>query len=210
MSEDQQIAIVGLGYVGLPLALAFAEAGLDVTGVDANRRRVDELNAGHSPIDDIDGDRLANALRDRLTVTSSDVADLAKPDVLVVCVPTPITDAKDPDLGPVLGAARLIAGCLRRGQLVILQSTTYPGTTTGPFRAALEESGLRADADFDLAFAPERVNPGDPASARRDVPRLVGGLTAAATARAARLLRRINDTVHELSSPDAEIGRAHV
>ncbi|HEY3072017.1 MAG TPA: nucleotide sugar dehydrogenase, partial [Candidatus Limnocylindrales bacterium] len=203
MSEDQQIAIVGLGYVGLPLALAFAEAGLDVTGVDANRRRVDELNAGHSPIDDIDDDRLAKALRGGLTVTSSDVADLAKPDILVVCVPTPITDAKDPDLGPVLGAAQLIAGCLRRGQLVILQSTTYPGTTTGPFRAALEGSGLRADADFDLAFAPERVNPGDPASARRDVPRLVGGLTPAATARAARLLRRINDTVQELSSPDA-------
>src|SRR4029077_8466127 len=115
----------------------------------------------------------------------------------------PIDEAKEPDLRAVLNAAHLVARHLRRGQLVVLQSTTFPGTTTGPFRRALETSGLRAGRDFDLAFAPERVNPGDPASHRRDVPRLVGGLTPEGTARAARLLRRINSTVHELSSPDA-------
>ncbi|MHB8459957.1 MAG: nucleotide sugar dehydrogenase, partial [Candidatus Limnocylindrales bacterium] len=120
-----------------------------------------------------------------------------------VCVPTPLTQSKDPDLGPVLAAADLVASHLRAGQLVVLQSTTFPGTTGGPFRVALEGSGLVAGRDFDLAYAPERVNPGDPASARRDVPRLVGGSTPAATTRAADLLRTINSTVHELSSPDA-------
>ena len=200
---DARIAIVGLGYVGLPLAVAFVEAGLDVVGVDAFEPRVAELRGGHSPIDDVDDARLAAALSGRLRVVHSAEAALEQADVVFVCVPTPITEAKDPDLGPLLSAARLVREHLRPGQLIILQSTTFPGTTTGPFRQALELSGLVAGRDFDLAFAPERVNPGDPASHRRDVPRVVGGLTREATARAARLLRRINTTVLELSSPDA-------
>lgn len=202
-ARDARIAIVGLGYVGLPLAMSFAEAGLDVLGVDAFEPRVVELRGGHSPIDDVDDVRLRDALAGRLTVVHSRDAELGWADVVFVCVPTPITEAKDPDLGPVLSAARLVREQLRSGQLVILQSTTFPGTTTGPFRQELELSGMVAGRDFDLAFAPERVNPGDPASHRRDVPRVVGGLTPAATARAARLLRRINTTVLELSSPDA-------
>jgi UDP-N-acetyl-D-glucosamine dehydrogenase len=201
--SDERIAVIGLGYVGLPLALSFLEAGLDVIGVDASARRVAELRDGRSPIDDVDDARLAAALGDGLRIEESDSAALGDADVLFVCVPTPITESKDPDLGPVLAAADRVCRELRAGQLVILQSTTFPGTTTGPFRDALEGGGLRVDRDFDLAFAPERVNPGDPASARRDVPRLVGGLTPAATARAAALLRRINTTVHELSTPDA-------
>jgi len=116
---------------------------------------------------------------------------------------SPITTSKDPDLGPLLNAATLIRTHLREGQLVVLQSTTFPGTTTGPFRDELEQSGLTAGRDFDLAYAPERVNPGDPASASKDVPRLVGATTPAATERAAALLRRINDQVRPLSSPDA-------
>jgi UDP-N-acetyl-D-glucosamine dehydrogenase len=200
---DPHVAIIGLGYVGLPLAIAFAEAGHDVVGVDASATRVAELTAGRSPIDDIPDERLAAALASRLTVVGPDAADLARADALFVCVPTPITKSKDPDLAPVVSAAQLIAGQLRKGQLVILQSTTFPGTTTGPFREELERSGLRAGTDFDLAFAPERVNPGDPASAAKGVPRLVGATTAAATRRAATLLRDINDDVRELSSPDA-------
>ena len=202
-TDDARIAIVGLGYVGLPLALSFAEAGLDVVGVDAFEPRVRELNAGHSPIDDVDDARLRTALGERLSVVHSPDATLADADVIFVCVPTPIDEAKDPDLGPVLSAAALVREHLRTGQLVVLQSTTFPGTTTGPFREELEQGGLQAGRDFDLAFAPERVNPGDPASHRRDVPRVVGGSTPQATRRAARLLRRINATVHELSSPDA-------
>jgi UDP-N-acetyl-D-glucosamine dehydrogenase len=200
---DQRIAVVGLGYVGLPLAIAFVEAGTPVDGVDASRSRVDELAAGRSPIDDISDARLAAALSGGLGILHSDDAELARADAIFVCVPTPIDEAKQPDLGPVLGAAERIRRELRPGHLIVLQSTTFPGTTTGPFRDELERSGLVAGRDFDLAFAPERVNPGDPASAMRTVPRLVGGSTPEATRRAGALLRRINDDVHELSSPDA-------
>jgi UDP-N-acetyl-D-glucosamine dehydrogenase len=203
VTTDRDIAIVGLGYVGLPLAVAFVEAGRSVIGVDAKPERVAELAAGRSPVDDIPDTRLAAALASGLAIATTDAVDLGTVGAIFVCVPTPINAAKDPDLRPVLDAAARIAGELRRGQLVILQSTTFPGTTTGPFRATLERSGLVAGTDFDLAFAPERVNPGDPASAMRTVPRLVGGTTTAATARAADLLRAINDDVRELTSPDA-------
>jgi UDP-N-acetyl-D-glucosamine dehydrogenase len=203
LSTDQRVAVIGLGYVGLPLAISFVDAGCTVVGVDANLGRVQELQAGHSQIDDIDDAMLGSALGRGLTIQASDDADLAASDVIFVCVPTPITKAKVPDLSPVLAAAQRVCRQLRAGQLVILQSTTYPGTTTGPFQAALEQSGLVAGRDFDLAYAPERVNPGDPASTGRAIPRLVGGLTPAGTTRAASLLRRINTTVHELTSPDA-------
>ncbi len=203
MSEDRQVAVIGLGYVGLPLAIAFVEAGLSVLGVDTSETRVDELAAGSSPIDDVPDARLAKATASAFRVAHAATAPLDDVDAVFVCVPTPISEAKDPDLGPVLAAAGLVREHLRGGQLVVLQSTTFPGTTTGPFRKALEAGGLIAGRDFDLAYAPERVNPGDPASAVRSVPRLVGGSTPAATQRAATLLRRINDRVIEMTSPDA-------
>lgn len=201
--RDERIAIIGLGYVGLPLALAFVEAGFSVLGVDASARRVGDLRAGRSPIDDIDDGRLARGLAAGFQIKVSVDASLAEADALFVCVPTPITEAKEPDLGPVMAAAGLVAEHLRPGQLVVLQSTTFPGTTTGPFRDRIEQSGLTAGTDFDLAFAPERVNPGDPASASRTIPRLVGGTTAASTERAATLLEHINATVIHMSSPDS-------
>ncbi len=203
MDRDSKVAVIGLGYVGLPLALAFSEAGLTVTGVDASPRRVEELRAGRSPIDDIDDARLQRGLAGGFRIVTPDSAHLAEADAIFVCVPTPITRSKDPDLGPVLSAAATIREHLRAGQLVVLQSTTFPGTTEGPFREELERSGLTAGRDFDLAFAPERVNPGDPATATRSVPRLVGGTTPAATERAATLLRHVNDQVVSLSSPAA-------
>ena len=150
MTEDRRVAVIGLGYVGLPLAISFAEAGLTVDGVDAYAGRVTELNAGISPIDDVTNERLAAALADGLTVRGPETTDLAAADVIFVCVPTPITTTKDPDLAPVLAAAETIRGAIRAGQLIVLQSTTYPGTTTGPFRDVLEMSGLRAGVDFDL------------------------------------------------------------
>ena len=207
--DDQRIAVIGLGYVGLPLAIAFAEAGRDVLGVDASSARVSQLTGGSSPLDDVDDARLAAALAGgRFQVIDVDTAQLADVDVIFVCVPTPITESKDPDLRPVKTAARRIARELRAGQLVVLQSTTVPGTTTGPFQASLERSGLSAGTDFDLAFAPERVNPGDPASSSTAVPRLVGGITPAATSRAAKVLGAINERVIELSSPDvAELAK---
>jgi len=202
MANDARVAIIGLGYVGLPLAIAFTEAGLAVVGVDASESRVTELRGGMSPIDDITDDRLRAALELGLRIALPADAALAEADAIFVCVPTPIDAAKDPDLRPVLAAAELILRSLRHGQVIVLQSTTFPGTTTGPFREVLERSGMTAGVDFDLAFAPERVNPGDPASAARQVPRLVGATTPAATKRVATLLRNINDTVVEVSSPD--------
>ncbi len=203
MTQDRCVAVIGLGYVGLPLAIAFTEAGLEVEGIDAFAGRVTELNARSSPIDDISDERLGAALDAGLRVVAPDAAELGTADAIFVCVPTPITSTKDPDLGPVLAAADTIRRHVRKGQLIILQSTTFPGTTTGPFAEVVEQSGLKAGVDFDLAFAPERVNPGDPASASKGVPRLVGATTPEATHRAAALLRHINDEVVELSSPDA-------
>jgi UDP-N-acetyl-D-glucosamine dehydrogenase len=203
MAQDRRVSIIGLGYVGLPLAIAFAEAGLEVEGVDASPVRVAELNARHSPIDDITDERLATALDGNLRVVAPADARSKDVDALFVCVPTPITSTKDPDLGPVLSAAAFVRDGLRAGHLVVLQSTTFPGTTTGPFREVIEQTGLSAGVDFDLAFAPERVNPGDPASSGRGVPRLVGGTTPAATERAAAVLGNVNETVVKMSSPDA-------
>jgi UDP-N-acetyl-D-glucosamine dehydrogenase len=204
VEHDRSIAVVGLGYVGLPLALGFTEAGVRVTGIDASEKRVAELNDARSPIEDISDERLAAALEAGFCAVAPDPELVRATDAVFVCVPTPVTPTRDPDLGPVLSAAELVRAGLRAGHLVVLQSTTFPGTTMGPFRAVLErETGLRAGVDFDLAFAPERVNPGDPASSGKAVPRLVGGTTPAATARAAALLHHINDVVVELSSPDA-------
>ena len=204
MEQDRSIAVIGLGYVGLPLALGFTEAGVRVTGVDSSELRVAELNEGHSPIEDISDERLGAALAAGFRAVAPDPEVIRAADAIFVCVPTPVTATRDPDLGPIRSAAELVRAGLRPGHLVVLQSTTFPGTTTGPFRAVLErDTGLRAGEDFDLAFAPERVNPGDPASSGKLVPRLVGGSTPAATARAATLLANINDTVVQLSSPDA-------
>ncbi len=203
MTRDTYVAVVGLGYVGLPLAIAFTEAGLDVEGIDVSEKRIADLRAGRSPIDDIADARLAASLDGRLRVATQPEATIDEADAIFVCVPTPINATKDPDLTPVLAAARYLRDHLRQGQLVVLQSTTYPGTTMGPFREILEERGLVAGRDFDLAYAPERVNPGDPASSAREVPRLVGGMTPEATTRAAALLAHINDRVVTLSSPDA-------
>jgi len=203
MPSDRRLAIVGLGYVGLPLALAFSEAGLDVEGIDSSEARGRELTAGRSPVDDVSDARLSAALGRGLRIASPAESRIEEADAVFVCVPTPITPTKDPDLGPVLRAAEFVRGRLRRGQLIVLQSTTYPGTTNGPFREVLEADGLAAGVDFDLAYAPERINPGDPISASRSVPRLVGASTPAAGHRAATLLGAINDVVVQMSSPDA-------
>ena len=200
---DSSVAIIGLGYVGLPLGLAFLDAGCEVVGYEENATRLAELRAGHSPIDDISDARLAGALEHGLRLRSPMEDGLAKVDAIFVCVSTPITAAREPDLSAVIAAARTVAGTLRAGQMVILQSTTWPGTTSGPFRAELERSGLTAGRDFALAYAPERISPGDGEAAHSALPRLVGGLTPSDTARAAELLRRLGSDVHELSSADA-------
>jgi UDP-N-acetyl-D-glucosamine dehydrogenase len=174
-----------------------------VLGLDTNADRVAQLQAGSSPISDVDDERLEAALARGLRIEIADPQLVRTCDVVFVCVPTPIDRAKNPDLGPVRRAGAMIGEGLQPGQLIVLQSTTYPGTTAGPFRVELERSGLTAGKDFDLAFAPERINPGDPRSATRTVPRLVGGTTPEATRRAQELLERISDQVISMSSPDA-------
>jgi UDP-N-acetyl-D-glucosamine dehydrogenase len=211
LPSDDRIVVLGLGYVGLPLALSFVEAGLSVVGLDVNSSRVDELRSGRSPIDDVSDARLGTGLRRSLDVRGLDRGAVQSADAVIVCVPTPMDAARQPDLGPVLAAASFVRTGLRAGHLIVLQSTTYPGTTVGPFRSALESGlELRSGIDYDLAFAPERVSPGDPASAARDVPRLVGGVTAHSTSRAAALFGRINSRIVEVSSPDvAELAKLH-
>ncbi|MDP8904245.1 MAG: nucleotide sugar dehydrogenase [Chloroflexota bacterium] len=189
--------------MGLPLGLSLVRAGVQVVGVDSSAARRQTLTRGESPIDDVTDDEVARALDHGLTLRSPADGRLDEVDAVFVCVPTPITAARDPDLSAVLAAARLVSASLRRGHLIVLQSTTYPGTTSGPFRGQLERSGLIAGRDFALAYAPERVNPGDPASSRGPLPRLVGGVTRADGAPAARLLRLLGGDVLELSSPDA-------
>jgi len=209
-SEDRRIAIIGLGYVGLPLGLAFRDAGLEVVGYESNPDRLATLRAGQSPLDDVSDNRLADAVAGGLRICSPEEDGLANADAIFICVSTPITDDNEPDLRPVLAAGEDVSHALRRGQLVVLQSTTWPGTTAGPLREVLEKSGLVAGRDFGLAYAPERVNPGDRRYVGSSIPRIVGGLTADDTARTAALLRRLGSEVTELSSADAaELAKLH-
>ena len=203
MTRDTHVAVIGLGYVGLPLAISFAEAGLDVQGIDLSEDRIAALVAGRSPIDDISDERLTAALGGTFRVTTQ--ADAHAPGRRCGRRLRPDAHQRDQGPGPRPGAGgrQVHPRPPSRGQLIVLQSTTFPGTTTGPFREVIEESGLRAGPDFDLAYAPERVNPGDPASAARAVPRLVGGRTPDATGRAAALLGRSTIGSSTVSSPDA-------
>ena len=196
-----KIGIVGLGYVGLPLAVAFAEAGNEVVGLEVNSRTVQGLNAGHSHIEDIDDAKLA-AVGERLRATANQ-AELASCEAIVICVPTPLTGSREPDLTYLLDSATALSGVLQPEQLLVLESTTYPGTTRERLLPILEESGLRAGTDFHLAFSPERIDPGRTDYTVRTTPKLVGGLTPACTERARALYELICEQVIVLSSPEA-------
>jgi UDP-N-acetyl-D-glucosamine dehydrogenase len=201
-----KIAIVGLGYVGLPLAVAFAEEGNDVVCFDLDIAKTTALSEARSYIEDIDDATLA-AVRERLHPTSRH-ADLATCDAIVVCVPTPLTSSREPDLTYLLGASTSIAEVLQPGQLVVLESTTYPGTTRERVAPILEESGLSLGTDFFLAFSPERIDPGRTDYTVRTTPKLVGGMTEACTERARALYGEICETVVVLSSPEtAELSK---
>jgi UDP-N-acetyl-D-glucosamine dehydrogenase len=199
---DRRIAVVGLGYVGLPLALDLATAGHDVLGIDASADRVAQLRNGESYVDDVPASQVGAAVDAGTFEPATADREWTDATVAFICVPTPVTASREPDLTPIRSAAEYVRRGLRAGDLVVLQSTTYPGTTMGPLRDVLEADGLRAGDDFDLAFSPERVSPGDgrPSSS---IPRLVGGITPEASSRAAAILRQVAPSVMELSSPDA-------
>jgi UDP-N-acetyl-D-glucosamine dehydrogenase len=200
------IGIVGMGYVGLPLAIGFAEAGHDVIGIDVDLVKVGALREGRSHIEDIPSERLG-AVLERCTFTNRFV-ELHEAEAILVCVPTPLTRNREPDLGPLLNASRALAGVIARGQLVVLESTTFPGTTREHLVPLLEESGLRAGEDFALAFSPERVDPGRTDFTLRNTPKVVGGLTPACTERAVELYSRVCDTLVPVSTPEvAELSK---
>ena len=196
-----RIAIVGQGYVGLPLAVEFAQTGFRVTGIEADSARLAALSRGDSYIPDVLAEDLQQVIQARRFVATSDVGALAEQDVIVICVPTPLRKSKDPDISYVVGAAQDVAHHLSAGQLVILESTTYPGTTEEVLLPMFQRGGLRVGEDFYLAFSPERIDPGNLVYKIKDIPKLVGGVTSACTRIAALLYRQIVAQVFELSSP---------
>jgi UDP-N-acetyl-D-glucosamine dehydrogenase len=196
------VGVIGLGYVGLPLAVSFAEAGCDVVAVDVEERKLEALRAGESYIGDVSSERL-EAVAARIHPTA-DYAELSRADAVLVCVPTPLTRNREPDLTPLLDATRALAGVLRSGQLVVLESTTYPGTTREQVAPLLEEgSGLSAGRDFHLAFSPERVDPGRTDFTLRNTPKVLGGLTEACAQRAQEVYGLVCDEIVRVSSPEA-------
>ena len=195
------IGIVGLGYVGLPLAVAFAEAGHEVVGLDTDPRKIESLAAGRSYIEDIPDEAMA-PLSGRLQATT-EYAELEPCDAVIVCVPTPLTSSREPDLTYLIEASNALSKVLREGQLVVLESTTYPGTTRERLLPILEESGMSAGDQFNLAFSPERIDPGRTDHTIRTTPKLVGGVTEACAERARELYSEICDEVVVLSTPEA-------
>src|SRR5262245_11097400 len=196
-----KVGIIGLGYVGLPIAIAFAEEGHDVIGLDADGRKVDALRGGESYVEDVPSESIA-AAGERLHPTSS-YGDLADCSAVLICVPTPLTQSREPDLTYLIDASTSLSAVLSEGQLVVLESTTYPGTTRERLRPILEESGLAAGRDFHLAFSPERIDPGRTDYTIRTTPKVVGGLTNACRARAVELYSQLCDEVVEVGPPDA-------
>lgn len=203
MSGDSpQVGIVGLGYVGLPLAVTFAEAGVTVLGLDAIQGKVDQINGGRSYIEDIPSERLGPLVEAGTVRATTSWDELRGVDAIIICLPTPLTEHREPDLSAVLGAAESLAQRLRPGHLVVLESTTYPGTTREELAPVLERSGLRAGRDFHLAFSPERVDPGRTDWTTATTPKVIGGLTPECTRRAMDLYGMACETLVPVNGPE--------
>ena len=198
------VAIIGLGYVGLPLAVEFAKAGFRVIGIDVDAVRVGRLKRGESYIKDIPSEDLQKIIADGRFVATTALSFLSEADACCICVPTPLGKTKDPDVSFILQAARAVKSSLRRGQLIVLESTTYPGTTRELVLPMLEEEdGLKVGVDFGLAFSPERIDPGNPTYGLKNTPRVVGGITPACTQMAVALYSQIVARVMPVSSVEA-------
>jgi len=205
MSEpDQYVAVLGLGYVGLPLAIGLAEVGRSVIGLDVDPRKVDGLNRGMSHIPDVSSEAVARLVQAGGFKATTNPDALREPDAIFICVPTPFDANRAPDLSYIRSAAESIQPRLRRGHLIVLESTTYPGTTEEVLQPMLETTGLRAGIDFDMAFVPERIDPGQVESKGWTIintPKVVGGLTPQGAQRAASILETMGAPIHIVSSP---------
>jgi UDP-N-acetyl-D-glucosamine dehydrogenase len=199
--REAKCGIIGLGYVGLPLALEFARAGFRTTGIDVDGRKVDAIRAGRSYIVDVSDAEIAEQVEAGRLRATTDFASIGDLDTINICVPTPLRKTKDPDLTFVVSAVNEISRYLKRGQLVILESTTYPGTTEEVVQPALEASGLEVGRDFCLAFSPERIDPGNARFNTRNIPKVVGGVTRHCTEVAACLYEQCVERVVPVSSP---------
>lgn len=196
-----QVCVVGLGYVGLPMALAFAEAGFSVHGFDVDPRKAELLRAGKSYITDVTDDQLQYCVASGKFQATSDPDILGTVDVILICVPTPLSKSKDPDMAAVLSATLAVSSRVRSGQLIVLESTTYPGTTEEVLLPALSQSGLTVGTDFFLAFSPERIDPGNINFSIKNITKVVGGVTPACTAVAALFYQQAIEKVVSVSSP---------
>src|SRR2546423_4137039 len=200
--KDQRahVGVIGLGYVGLPLATEFASRGFNATGFEVDEKKVEQINAGQSYIGDVSTRQVKEAVDAGRLRATINFDHLKECDAIIICVPTPLRKTKEPDVSFILSAAEEIKQRLRRGQLVILESTTYPGTTDEVLMPMLQETGLKLDDDFLLAFSPERVDPGNPQFKTHNIPKVVGGVTDDSTETAAFLYSQIVNDVHAVSS----------
>src|SRR3954467_743577 len=201
--REALFGIVGLGYVGLPLAVELAGAGYRVLGFDISERVVEGLNAGRSHVKDISDEQLGAVLQAGRFEATTDMSRMGEPDAISICVPTPLSKFKDPDVSYIVAATEAVKGTLRRGQAIILESTTYPGTTREILQPALESTGLRVGEDFFLAFSPERVDPGNPTWQTRNTPKVVGGITQACARVACALYQPAIERLVPVSTTEA-------
>jgi UDP-N-acetyl-D-glucosamine dehydrogenase len=203
LSRQAKIGVLGLGYVGLTLAVAFAEVGFEVLGFDIDDQRVRHITKGHSPIADIPSATLRTLIDAGRFCATDEMNRMVEVDTISICVPTPLNKTRDPDISQVVTAAELVAGRLRRGQLIILESTTYPGTTREVVLPHLQERELSVGVDFFLAFSPERIDPGNPTYTIKNTPKVVGGIEANSTRLATLLYAQAIDSVVPTSTPEA-------
>jgi UDP-N-acetyl-D-glucosamine dehydrogenase len=199
-NKQAHVGVIGLGYVGLPLLVEFASKGFNCTGFEVDETKANQINAGSSYISDVAARRVKDAVDSKRLRVTTDFDHLAECDVIIICGPTPLRKTKEPDVSYIFAAAEEIKKHLRRGQLIILESTTYPGTTDEDLLKIFEDKGPKLDEDFLLAFSPERVDPGNPKFLTHNIPKVVGGVTADSTAVAAHLYAQIVQEVHAVSS----------
>jgi UDP-N-acetyl-D-glucosamine dehydrogenase len=199
-NKQAHVGIIGLGYVGLPLLVEFASKGFKATGFEVDESKAEQINAGTSYIGDVPSHRVQEAVEAKRLQATTDFNHLSECDAIIICVPTPLRKTKEPDISYILAASEEIAKRLRRGQVIILESTTYPGTTDEVLLPMFEEKGLKLDEDFLLAFSPERVDPGNPNFLTHNIPKVVGGVTPDSTAVATHLYSHIVKDVYGVSS----------